>query len=171
MTSAFETLVHSFNVLKLHISVQFQHNVRLPEYKGSMLHGWFGQALKNHDSNAYQVLYAINGNQSHPKPYIICPSEDRKQDWKKGEILSFEISPDINLREFLNTLNLILIATHLGDTRTLALPVATTIFYENGPEQRAEMGISDTLVRLSIGIEDPIDLVDDLENAFVLCKP
>lgn len=97
------------------------------------------------------------------------------QIFKEGEgfggILSFEISPDINLREFLNTLNLILIATHLGDTRTLALPVATTIFYENGPEQRAEMGISDTLVRLSIGIEDPIDLVDDLENAFVLCKP
>lgn len=92
MTSAFETLVHSFNVLKLHISVQFQHNVRLPEYKGSMLHGWFGQALKNHDSNAYQVLYAINDNQSHPKPYIICPNEDHKQDWKKGEILSFEIS-------------------------------------------------------------------------------
>lgn len=92
MTSAFETLTHNFKVLKLHVSVQFQHNVRLPEYKGSMLHGWFGQALKNHDSKAYQVLFAVNDDQSHPKPYIICPSEDHKQDWKKGEILSFELS-------------------------------------------------------------------------------
>lgn len=92
MTPALNTLTDNFKVLKLHISMQFQHNVQLPEYKGSMLHGWFGQALKNHDSNAYQVLFAINDNQSHPKPYIICPNEDHKKHWKKGEILSFELS-------------------------------------------------------------------------------
>jgi hypothetical protein len=92
MSLAFETLTHNFNVLKLQISVQFKHNVRLPEYKGSMLHGWFGQALKSHNSTAYQVLFAINDSQSHPKPYLICPNEDHKQDLKKGEILSFELS-------------------------------------------------------------------------------
>lgn len=83
-----------------------------------------------------------------------------------GGLLSFELSPKIDQRRFFNTLSLILIATHLGDTRTLALPVASTIFYENGPERRAQMGISETLIRLSIGIEDITDLIDDLDAAF-----
>lgn len=82
-----------------------------------------------------------------------------------GGLLSFELSPAIDVRCFLNSLSLILIATHLGDTRTLALPVATTIFYENGPQRRAQMGISDTLIRLSIGIEDVTDLVMDIGTA------
>jgi O-acetylhomoserine (thiol)-lyase len=84
-----------------------------------------------------------------------------------GGILSFEIKPSIDMRSFLNNLELILIATHLGDTRTLALPVATTIFYENGPEKRAQMGISDTLIRVSVGIEDAIDLVADIKQALL----
>lgn len=82
-----------------------------------------------------------------------------------GGLLSFELSATIDMREFLNALSLILIATHLGDNRTLALPVATTIFYENGPAKRAQMGISDTLIRLSIGIEDVSDLVNDIDKA------
>lgn len=87
-----------------------------------------------------------------------------------GGILSFEISPSINLRSFLNQLKLILRATHLGDTRTLALPVASTIFYENGPQRRGEMGISDTLIRLSVGIEDSRDLIEDIAQALMLAK-
>ena len=83
-----------------------------------------------------------------------------------GGILSFELSSLVDMRRFLNALQVILVATHLGDTRTLALPVATTIFYETGPAKRAEMGISDTLIRLSIGIEDVTDLVDDISAAF-----
>jgi O-acetylhomoserine (thiol)-lyase len=82
-----------------------------------------------------------------------------------GGILSFEISANIEMRSFLNKFELILIATHLGDTRTLALPVATTIFYENGPVKRAQMGISDTLIRLSVGIEDAHDIIEDINNA------
>ena len=82
-----------------------------------------------------------------------------------GGLLSFELSPKINQRHFFNSLSLILIATHLGDTRTLALPVATTIFYENGPQRRSQMGISETLIRLSIGIEEVSDLIIDIEAA------
>jgi O-acetylhomoserine (thiol)-lyase len=82
-----------------------------------------------------------------------------------GGLVSFELSPKIDKRHFFNSLSLILIATHLGDTRTLALPVASTIFYENGPQRRAQMGISETLIRLSIGIEDIADLIDDIDAA------
>ncbi len=83
-------------------------------------------------------------------------------------ILSFELADSVDMRAFLNNLDLIISATHLGDTRTLALPVATTIFYENGPQRRAQMGISDTLIRLSIGIEDASDLIDDLAKSLLV---
>jgi O-acetylhomoserine (thiol)-lyase len=83
-----------------------------------------------------------------------------------GGILSFELASAVNKHKFINALDIILAATHLGDTRTLILPVASTIFYENGAEQRASMGISDTLLRMSIGIEDPQDLIEDFEAAF-----
>jgi O-acetylhomoserine (thiol)-lyase len=45
-------------------------------------------------------------------------------------------------------------ATGLADTRTLIIPVAHTIFWEAGPEVRANMGIGDSMIRLSVGLED-----------------
>ncbi|RKH33011.1 PLP-dependent transferase, partial [Corallococcus llansteffanensis] len=56
-------------------------------------------------------------------------------------------------------------ATHLGDTRTLVIPVAPTIYWEMGAERRASMGIADSLVRVSVGIEDEADLVADFTQA------
>lgn len=86
-------------------------------------------------------------------------------DHQFGAILSLELMPGIDMRRFLNALNLIICSTHLGDTRTLALPIATTVFFENGPEQRKVMGISDNLIRISVGIEDIDDLIDDITHA------
>ncbi|MBT1449504.1 cystathionine gamma-synthase family protein [Glaciecola sp. XM2] len=87
-----------------------------------------------------------------------------------GGILSFELNNNIDMRKFLNALQLVICATHLGDTRTLALPVATTIFYENGPEQREVMGIGDSMIRMSIGIEDAQDVIDDIAQALAVCS-
>ena len=56
-------------------------------------------------------------------------------------------------------------SSHLGDNRTLAIPIAHTIYWEMGPERRAEMGIADSLIRLSIGIEDLDDLIGDFRQA------
>ena len=58
-----------------------------------------------------------------------------------------------------------MLSTHLADNRTLAIPVATTIFYELGESGRAAMGISPGLVRLSVGIEDVRDLTADFAQA------
>jgi len=87
-----------------------------------------------------------------------------------GGILSVELTQDIDMRSFINALKLVICATHLGDNRTLALPVATTIFYENGPEQRKVMGISDSLIRISLGIEEIDDVIEDVQNAITLAK-
>jgi O-acetylhomoserine (thiol)-lyase len=61
-------------------------------------------------------------------------------------------------------------SSNLGDTRTLAIPVAQTIFFELGAERRAEMGIPDTMIRLSVGIEDTEDLVEDFRQALEASK-
>jgi O-acetylhomoserine (thiol)-lyase len=82
-----------------------------------------------------------------------------------GTLLSFELKPEIDCFDYLNRLKLAINATHLGDTRTLVIPVAHTIFFEMGPERRAEMGISDSLIRVSVGIEDTQDLLRDFALA------
>jgi O-acetylhomoserine (thiol)-lyase len=66
---------------------------------------------------------------------------------------------------FLDALRLVILSSHLSDNRTLAIPVAHTIFYEMGAERRASMGIVEGLIRLSVGIEECADLRDDLAQA------
>jgi O-acetylhomoserine (thiol)-lyase len=82
-----------------------------------------------------------------------------------GALMSIELRHDIDCFDFLNRLQLVICSSHLGDTRTLAIPVAHTIYWEMGATRRAEMGIADSLVRLSIGIEDYADLQADFEQA------
>lgn len=82
-----------------------------------------------------------------------------------GALFSFELQPEIDCFDYLNRLNLAINATHLGDTRTLVIPVAHTIFFEMGAERRAEMGIADSLIRVSVGIEDTADLLHDFAQA------
>ena len=82
-----------------------------------------------------------------------------------GGLMGIELVDDLDVFDFLNRLNVLALATHLGDNRTLVLPVAHTIYYEMGPETRALMGISDNLLRVSIGIEDVQDLIGDFHQA------
>lgn len=82
-----------------------------------------------------------------------------------GALLSFELQPHMNCLAFLNALEVVILSTHLGDNRTLALPAAHTIYYEMGPQKRAQMGIADNLIRVSVGIEDTDDLLADFDQA------
>ena len=82
-----------------------------------------------------------------------------------GALMGIELADGIDCFDFLNRLQIVISSSHLGDNRTLAIPVAHTIYWEMGPERRAEMGIADSLVRLSIGIEDVDDLLADFGQA------
>jgi O-acetylhomoserine (thiol)-lyase len=82
-----------------------------------------------------------------------------------GALLSFELDPHVDCFDVLNRLRNVVLSSNLGDNRTLAIPVAHTIYWEMGPERRASMGIADSLVRLSVGIEDREDLIADFEQA------
>ncbi len=82
-----------------------------------------------------------------------------------GSLFSFELKEEIDCFDYLNRLTIGIAASNLGDTRTLVIPVAHTIFYEMGQERRASMGIAESLIRVSVGIEDTDDLLADFRQA------
>lgn len=82
-----------------------------------------------------------------------------------GSLLSFELQAGSDCFAYLNRLQLAIPASNLGDTRTLVIPVAHTIFYEMGAQRRASMGIAESLIRVSIGLEDSADLLADFRQA------
>ncbi len=100
------------------------------------------------------------GLESHPQHKLAA-----KLFSKFGGLMSIELDESVDCFSFLNKLQLVVKSSNLGDTRTLAIPVAHTIFNELGPAKRAEMGISESMIRLSIGIEDLDDLLHDFKNA------
>ena len=85
-----------------------------------------------------------------------------------GALLGFELRDGLDMLGFLDALQVVIKSSHLGDNRTLAIPVAQTIFWEMGPDKRAAMGIADSLIRVSVGIEDIDDLLADFEQALQL---
>jgi len=87
-----------------------------------------------------------------------------------GGLLSFELADGVDLFEFLNRLRVVVLSSNLGDNRTLAIPVAHTIFWEIGPQRRADMGIAESLIRVSVGIEDPQDLIGDFAQALAASR-
>jgi len=82
-----------------------------------------------------------------------------------GALFSFELADGVDTFAVLDRLQVVVLSSNLGDNRTLAIPVAHTIYWEMGPARRAEMGIADSLIRVSVGIEDFDDLRADLARA------
>lgn len=83
-----------------------------------------------------------------------------------GALFSFELDESLDVFAFLDALEVVIKSSNLGDNRTLAIPVAHTIYFEMGAERRASMGIAESLVRISVGIEDTDDLIRDFDRAF-----
>jgi O-succinylhomoserine sulfhydrylase len=83
-----------------------------------------------------------------------------------GSILAFEMSGGRAAAfRFLNALKLVDISNNLGDAKSLACHPATTTHQRLSPEERAAMGITEGMVRLSVGLEDIEDLKEDLDQA------
>ena len=106
-----------------------------------------------------KVIYP--GLQSHLQYHIA-----RKQMSGSGSVLSFQLEGG-QKRAFslLNALKMIDISNNLGDTKSIVTHPATTTHQRLTPEGRGELGITDGLVRLSVGLEDPKDIKDDLAQA------
>jgi O-succinylhomoserine sulfhydrylase len=120
--------------------------------------GKVSDALAGHKKLA-RLIYP--GRADHPQADII------KKQMKAGStLLAFEVK---NGKEgafrFLNGLRLIGITNNLGDTKSLITHPTTTTHQRLTPEQRAELGIGDGLVRLSCGLEHADDVIEDLLTA------
>ena len=81
-----------------------------------------------------------------------------------GAMLTIDLASKEACFSFINNLKLIRRATNLFDNRTLAIHPASTIFGNFNNRQRKQMDVPDTTIRLSIGLEAPEDLVEDIEG-------
>ncbi len=108
-----------------------------------------------------QVYYP--GLVSHPQYHLATSALGGMY----GAMVSFELRAEgrETLYRFINALRLILPATSLGDVYTLLSVPVMSSHRDLTPEQRAERGIAENLVRLSIGIEDAADVIADLQGA------
>ncbi len=87
-----------------------------------------------------------------------------------GAVIAFELHGDIHTaQQLLDSLQLITIAVSLGDAETLIQHPASMTHSPYTPEARAAAGISDTLIRISVGLEATDDIIADLEQAFAAC--
>jgi O-succinylhomoserine sulfhydrylase len=101
------------------------------------------------------------GLDSHPQ-YALA----QKQMSGPGTVVSFAVGDGkASAFRFLNALRLVAISNNLGDSKSLVTHPATTTHSRVAPDQRAALGISDALVRVSVGLEDTADIVEDLEQA------
>lgn len=110
-----------------------------------------------------RVLYP--GREDHPQAELA-----RRQMGAGSTLVAFELRGGKHAAfAFENALELIRISNNLGDAKSLVTHPATTTHKNLSPEARAELGISDGLVRLSVGLEAVEDLIEDLDRAIAVC--
>lgn len=111
------------------------------------------------EPNAENVKYPFL--ESHPQ-YEIA----KKQMKKGGNIVSFEIKGGIEAgRKFIDAIKLCSRSANLGDTRSIVTHPASTTHGRLSEEERLEAGIQPGLVRISVGLEHPDDIIEDLKQA------
>ncbi|MEN3163093.1 methionine gamma-lyase [Tistrella mobilis] len=128
--------------------------------------------MERHSASALAVARMLN---AHPAVASVWypgledfPQHDlaRRQMALPGGMIAFELTGGLVAgRETMNRLGLIGRAVSLGDAESLIQHPASMTHSTYTPEERAAYGISDGLIRLSVGLEDPADLLEDLEQA------
>lgn len=114
--------------------------------------------LARHQS-VVRVFYP--GRADHPQHELA-----KRQMHCGGPLITFDVGGDkARTFRFLDALGLVDISNNLGDSKSLITHPATTTHQRLTPEARAKLGISDSMVRLSVGLEDVDDLIADLDQA------
>lgn len=129
--------------------------------------------MERHEKNTKEVISFLKGHKSVKKIYYPGLSSHPGHEIAKnqmagfGGMLSFELHGTIKTAiTFLETLKLIMIAESLGAVESLIEHPASMTHASVPKEEREKIGLTDTLIRLSVGIEDARDLIADLSQAF-----
>ena len=128
--------------------------------------------MERHSENALRIARYL---ETHPKvewvKYPFLPSHPQfsiaqKQMKAGGGIVTFSLKGGIESgRNFLNAVQLCSLTANLGDTRTIVTHPASTTHSKLTPDERLAVGITDGLVRVSVGIEHVLDITRDLQQA------
>ena len=106
-----------------------------------------------------RVIYP--GDNAHPQYDLAC-----RQMTRGGNLIAFDVGADkADAFRFVNNLQIASISNNLGDAKTLITHPATTTHFRLDDAAKTELGINPTSLRVSIGLEDPADLVEDFERA------
>ncbi|WP_192346012.1 PLP-dependent aspartate aminotransferase family protein [Algoriphagus sp. Y33] len=136
-----------------------------------------GVRMDRHCSNALKVAEYFEGNsellavkypflKSHPQ-YEIA----KKQMSQGGGIVTLDLKGGVQrAQRFIDQLQMISITANLGDSRSIVTHPASTTHSKLSVDERAQVGISDGLVRLSVGLEHYEDIIQDVERAIDLSK-
>jgi O-succinylhomoserine sulfhydrylase len=128
--------------------------------------------MEKHAENALYIAQKLEGHpalnwvkypflESHPRFSIA-----KKQMKNGGGILTFELKAGIEGgRKFLNSLQWLSMTNNLGDSRTIASHPASTTHSKLTEEERKAVGITPGLIRLSVGLEHPDDILEEIINA------
>ncbi len=128
--------------------------------------------MDRHASSAFLIAEALSGHpallkvkypflKDHPQ-YSIA----KKMMSNGGGIVSFELKGGIDSgRKFLNSLKMLSMTNNLGDSRSIASHPASTTHSKLTPEERSGVGITPGLVRISVGLEHPDDILQDILQA------
>ena len=128
--------------------------------------------MKAHCENATTVATFLAGQKG--VRYVLYPFRDdhpqhdlaRAQMEGGGGVVTFEVEGGKRgAFAFAKALQLVDISNNLGDAKTLLTHPATTTHQRLSPEARAALGVNDGMLRIAVGLEDPQDLCDDLEQA------
>ena len=111
------------------------------------------------DKNAFKVNHP--SLKSHPQ------NERYLSDFSNGcgTLLTIDMGTKDKAFEFLNKTKLATLTANIGDSRTLALHMASTIYRDFDEDTKKFLGISEGLIRISIGLENPQDIINDFLNA------
>jgi cystathionine beta-lyase/cystathionine gamma-synthase len=129
--------------------------------------------MERHSANALRIARFLEGHDqvtSVAFPDLESfPQFDLGQRQQKagGALIAFEVKGGVEAGiRLMNSLRICALAENLGAAETLVTHPASMTHADVPPEQRAAAGITDGLVRLSVGLEDPRDLIADLDSAF-----
>ncbi|MDQ3046558.1 MAG: aminotransferase class I/II-fold pyridoxal phosphate-dependent enzyme [Bacteroidota bacterium] len=133
--------------------------------------------MERHSQNAHKLAGLL---ENHPEveqvryPFLLSHPQfhiAKKQMSMGGGIVTFNIKGGIERgRKFLDALQMCSLTANLGDTRTIATHPASTTHAKLSEEERQAVGITPGLVRISVGLENIIDIVNDIEQALEKSK-
>ena len=124
-----------------------------------------GVRMDRHVKNAEHIVKFLRSSEAAGRVYYPDNELNRRQASGSGAIVSFELNDGYDLNGFFERLSLITLAESLGGAESLVCHPASMTHASIPEAIRAEIGITDRLIRLSVGIENVLDIEADLQNA------